>query len=161
MLVYAVIMFVRGESAWAWVPQSAAGWFLLSFLGVISVYAGQRSASGKQLKHEPFVVKIVNVVLIIFLAPLTITILDWAGAEAPGSYDAGVNAGWHEGRAVARQGLVAAPDGTEMELEPAMVGLMAEGQPVSNLFVYDVEGNPIPHAQIMDQDGKPVAVSMG
>ena len=79
LLVYAFIMFVRGESAWAWVPQSAAGWFLLSLLGATSVYAGLRSASGKQAKHEPIVVKAVNIILLILLLPLTINILDSAG----------------------------------------------------------------------------------
>lgn len=42
-----------------------------------------------------------------------------------------------------------------------MPGLVAGGQPVSNLFVYDAEGNPLHRVQILDQDGNPVTVSKG
>lgn len=37
-------------------------------------------------------------------------------------------------------------------------GVVVDGAPATNLFVYDGDGNPVPAAQVYDQDGRPVRI---
>ncbi|MDQ0424449.1 HAAS signaling domain-containing protein [Cellulomonas iranensis] len=120
-----------------WLPQHGAAWLLLLLAVVTSVQAGR----GLWFTSRPAVaaVRAATVVAAVALLPLVL---------------------WHNGQDAWARSAVAAlayqHGSTSYRVEVPQDGVVVDGMPVSNLFVYDAEGNPLSDVQIYDDRGRQV-----
>lgn len=154
LILYVALFAISSAHTNFPLPQSFGALVLLLVLVVASVKFGQRAVTGDRPRREGKIMGVVNVVLVLLLIPTTSTAFAAYGprdrAGVGNSYDAGFN----DGVEVA---------GMEQEIvsEPLGATITIDGQPVTNLFVYDAEGNPVPKAQVVNQDGLPLSFSEG
>lgn len=111
------------------IPDTAVGWGGLAAFVIVSVQWGRGRWLGWRWSRA---LKIAVTVVVLIALPFTI------------------------GRMVHTVALASADDAYAEEVsEMKPIGVNANGNPVTNLFVFDCEGNPLSGVQVFDQDGEP------
>ncbi len=132
-VVYQLVARLLGVAP-AWLPQHGAAWLLLLGAVVASVQAGRRLWF--TTRPATGVVRAVSVVAAVAVLPLVV----WQNGQEAWARSV-ANGGWGGGTSY---------------VEVPQDGVVVDGMPVSNLFVYDADGNPLTDVQVYDDRGRQV-----
>lgn len=130
-LAHLVLQVLDAEPvAWFWLPSTAGGWVVLLLAVVASAQWGRGRWRTGPRWHR------VLRALSAFLAVAAVVLLLWIPST----------------ERVER---------TTVTAGPALPsdGVVVDGEPASNLFVYDADGQPVEGAQVFDQRGRPVTTA--
>lgn len=139
-----VVSAVTDGSAWNFyqpVPQNPGQWLVLFGAIILSVQWGR----GKWMpwRWMPVVRSLVSALLFVIVlvaAPTVVPQWGYAG------YDDTYSQGYEDG--LSREGQESANE--------YGIGMLMNGEPVSNIFAYDSDGKPLTEVQLFDQTGRPL-----
>ena len=138
-VVYQLVAILAGASGW--LPRNLAAFLVLVGAVILSVQYGR--GAWFQQRRLAWLPVTANVVAVVAVVPLL------AGAHDRLVASESVYADYTAGRL--------GGGGTQTIIQDKAVdGVVVDGIPVSNLFVYDADGNPLTDVQVYDDRGRPV-----
>jgi hypothetical protein len=140
LVLQLAIAWVFGSQRMGLRLSGLAEWLLLGVLVVLSVQWGR--GAWFQSRSTRWVPVLTNVVVVVALLPVLATM---------GSRYGQVESVYRAWEAGSFNG-----DPQTVYQEKPVDGVVVDGIPVSNLFVYDAQGNPLQDVQVYDDRGRPV-----